>query len=261
MAKTIATLSNVCATLGGKEVLTNISLEIKSGENWAIVGPNGSGKTTLLKIINGYLRPSEGSIEVLGQKSGEADLREMRKEIGFVSAYMNDLISLDDNVLDIVVAGRSAATRLWAIPPAEDVKRGRKLLRLLGCSRYEDSNLRELSQGEKQKILIARALMTDPKLLVLDEPCAGLDLKSRESFLSSLSRLAARGSISMVYVTHRIDEIPKCFTNALLLRRGKPVARGKIDSVINSKNLSKCFEVDILVRKVQGRYFAIVNGG
>ncbi len=261
MSKAIVRLSGVEANLGGKKVLSNVSLEIKSGENWAIVGPNGSGKTTLLKIINGYLRPSKGTIEVFGEKFGEADLRELRRKIGFVSAYMNDLISLDDNVLDIVVAGRSAATRLWAIPPAEDVKQAMKLLRLLGCSRYEDSSLRELSQGEKQKILIARALMTDPKLLALDEPCAGLDLKSRESFLSSLSKIAGRGSVSIVYVTHRIDEIPKCFTNALLLRNGKPLARGKIDSVINSKNLSKCFEVDILVRKLQGRYFAMVNGG
>ena len=253
-------LSGVSATLGGERVLSDVDLQINLGENWAIVGPNGSGKTTLLKIMNGYLRPSEGRIEVLGEKFGDVDLRELRKEIGFVSSYMNDLISLEDNVLDIVVAGRNAATKLWAVPPAKDVEQALKLLKLLGCSRYADNMLRDLSQGEKQKILIARAMMTDPKLLALDEPCAGLDLKSRESFLSSLLKIATKGSVSMVYVTHRIDEIPKCFTNAVLLKHGKALAQGKINSVLNSKNLSKCFEVDISVKKLYGRYFPIVTG-
>jgi iron complex transport system ATP-binding protein len=259
LSNTLVKLLNVCATIERKQVLTNVNLEIKRGENWAIVGPNGSGKTTLLKIINGYMRPSQGSVEILEQKHGEADLRELRKEIGFVSSYMNDLISLDDNVLDIVVAGRSASTRLWAIPPAEDVIRARKLLRFLDCARYEDSNLRGLSQGEKQKILIARALMTDPKLLALDEPCAGLDLKSRESFLSSISKIARKGTVSIIYVTHRIDEIPSVFTHALLLNRGKTVAQGKISSVLNSANLSKCFGVKITAKKFKGRYFATIN--
>lgn len=253
-------LSGVAATLGGKRVLSDVDLQINLGENWAIVGPNGSGKTTLLKIMNGYLRPSEGRIEALGEKFGDVDLRELRKDIGFVSSYMNDLVSLDDNVLDIVVAGRNAATRLWAVPPGEDVEQALKLLKLLGCSRYSDSMLRDLSQGEKQKIMIARALMTDPKLLALDEPCAGLDLKSRESFLSSLLKLASKGSASMVYVTHRIDEIPRCFTNALLLKHGKVLAQGKISTILNSKNLSKCFEVDVSVKKLHGRYFPIVIG-
>ncbi len=253
-------LSGVAATLGGKRVLSGIDLQINQGENWAIVGPNGSGKTTILKMVNGYLRPSRGMIEVLGEKFGEVDLRELRKEIGFVSSYMNDLISLDENVLDIVVAGRSAATRLWAVPPAKDVGEALRLLKLLGCSRYADSMLRDLSQGEKQKILIARALMTKPKLLALDEPCAGLDLKSRESFLSSLLRIANKGSVSLVYVTHRIDEIPACFTHALLLKEGRIVAQGKIDSVLNRKNLTNCFDIDISVRKLNGRYFPVVQG-
>ena len=259
MSSAIVKLSGVAATLGGKRVLSGIALQINENENWAIVGPNGSGKTTLLKIMNGYLRPSAGMIQVLGEKFGAVDLRELRKKIGFVSSYMSDLISLDDNVLDIVVAGKNAATRLWSVPPAEDVEEASKLLKLLGCSRYEDSMLRDLSQGEKQKILIARALMTKPKLLALDEPCAGLDLKARESFLSSLQRIASKGSVSIVYVTHRIDEIPRCFTHALLLKHGKVLAQGKIDFVLNSKNLSICFEVDVSVKRLNGRYFPVLR--
>lgn len=257
MSKTILKLSRVSATLGGRKVLSGVSFEVKAGENWTIVGPNGSGKTTLLKIINGYLRPSSGKIEVLGEEFGGVDLRELRKRIGFVSYYMNDLISLEDNVLDVVVAGRDSATRLWAIPPADDVEKASKLLKKMGCSRYEDSILKDLSQGERQKVLIARALMTDPKLLALDEPCAGLDLKSRESFLSSLSRIA--NSVSILYVTHRIDEIPSCFTDCMLLKRGRMVSSGKISQVLTGANLRRCFEVNVSVKRVGNRYIPFIN--
>jgi iron complex transport system ATP-binding protein len=257
LSKTILKLSGVSAILSGRKVLSGVSFEVKAGENWAIVGPNGSGKTTLLKIINGYLRPSSGKIEVLGEEFGNADLRELRKQIGFVSSYMNDLISLEDNVLDVVVAGRNSATRLWATPPADDVEKGSKLLKKMGCSRYEDSVLKDLSQGERQKVLIARALMTDPELLALDEPCAGLDLKSRESFLSSLSRIA--NSVSIIYVTHRIDEIPSCLTHCMLLKRGRVIATGKIGSVLTGANLSRSFDVNLFVKRVGNRFFPLIS--
>src|SRR5579864_9142907 len=160
------------------------------GEKWAIVGPNGSGKTTLLKIVNGYLRPSMGEVSVLGGKFGETSLPEIRKRSGFVSSYLDNLLESDDNTLDVVVSGMYGATRLWGVPPKEDVKRAQEILRELGCARFEDRRLRELSQGERQKILIGRALMPDPGLLTFDEPCASLDLGARESFLKGIEAIA-----------------------------------------------------------------------
>ena len=252
-------LSDVDVILGGKRVLRSVNLRISRGENWAIVGPNGSGKTTILKVINGYQRVSKGKVEVLGERFGESDLRELRKKIGMVSSYLSDLILLDDNVLDLVVSGGYAQTRLWAVPDQETVARARGFLRTLGCSRYEDSKLRNLSQGERQKVIIARSLMSKPDLLTLDEPCAGLDLRARESFLRSLQTIASDGSVSgVIYVTHRIDEIPDCFDHALLLSGGRVIASGEVGTVLTSKNMTKCFGVDVQVKKWRGRYYPVV---
>jgi len=257
----LVSLSSVTVVLGGKKVLQNINLHVKRGENWAVVGPNGSGKTTLLKVINGYQRIAKGSVSVFGERFGDTDLKEVRKRIGMVSSYLSDLVLLEDNVLDIVVSGGYAQTRLWGVPKSEYVEKGRRLLKSLGCLRYEDSKLRELSQGERQKVIIARALMADPLLLTLDEPCAGLDLKSRESFISGLEELAsAKSAPSIIYVTHRIDEIPSCFNRALLLKNGRRVTMEEnIEKVLTSRNVSKCFDVDVKVRRSGGRYYPMVN--
>ena len=246
--------------IDGKQVLSNVDFEIRPKENWVVVGPNGSGKTTFLKAICGYQGISRGTVQVLRQKFGETDLRELRTQIGMISSYLNDLILLDDNVLDIVVSGALGQTRLWSIPEYEAVKKARSLLKLLGCSRYEDSVLRELSQGERQKVIIARAMMSNSDLLVLDEPCAGLDLKSRESFLKSLSKVGETHSKTIIYTTHRIDEIPACFTHVMLLRYGHVVASGKIRDTLTAKNMSKCFDVPLEIKRWRGRYYAVVKG-
>lgn len=259
MKDSAISLSNVGAVLGGKQVLRSVNLEIKRGENWVIVGPNGSGKTTLLKVINGYQRMSQGSANVLGETFGDTDLRNLRKKISMVSSYLADLVLLDDNVLDIVVSGGYAQTRLWSIPEAEKVNKARSLLKRLGCLKYEDRTLRDLSQGERQKVIIARALMSHAELLTLDEPCAGLDLKARESFLSSLEKVAKDHALTIIYVTHRIDEIPEGFDHALLLRKGNIIAKGNIASVFTSKNISKCFELKIQVKEWRGRFYPIIN--
>ena len=160
------------------------------------------------------------------------------------------------------MSGRYGATRLWAVPPYDDVRKAKRLLRELGCLKFEDRALRELSQGERQKVLIARALMPDPGVLTFDEPCAPLDLRARESFLQGIEAIArdkSQAYLSMIYVTHRIDEIPSCFTHALLLKNGRILARGRIREVITSENLSNCFDINVEVKRWRNRMFPIIR--
>lgn len=240
-------------------VLSDLNFRIGIGEKCAIVGPNGSGKTTIMKIINGYVRPSEGSVKVMGTTVGETSLPEMRKRTGFVSAYLDNLVVSDDNVLDVVVSGSDGATRLWKIPQLNSVRRARKVLKELGCLKFEDRKLSELSQGERQKVMIGRSLMASPSVLTFDEPCAPLDLGSRESFLNGIEAISADyPRLTMIYVTHRIDEIPSCFTKAILLNKGEIVAHGEIKKVINGENLSGCFGISIDVRTWRGRMYPVV---
>lgn len=259
LKKALLRLNQVGVVIGGKRILAKVSFEVNRGERWAIIGPNGSGKTTLLGIINGYLRPSGGSVSFFQTDSEEADLERVRKTTGFASSFLDNLIETDDSVLDIVVSGRYGATRLWETPDYSAVERARKLMRQVGCGRFEDRRLSELSQGEKQKILIARALMPDPVLLTFDEPCASLDLAAREQFLTGLEAIAKKhASLSMIYVTHRIDEIPGIFKHGLLLRGGKAVASGSMDSVMTDKNLSKCFGVRVSLKRWRSRFYPVV---
>ncbi len=262
MSEPVVSFSQVSVTIQKNRALSNVTFNIREGQKWAVIGPNGSGKTTMLKIVNGYLRPSGGEVTVLDGKFGHANLSEMRKKAGFVSSYLDNLIESNDNVLDIVVSGRYGATRLWAVPPFEDVQKARRLLRQLGCMRFEDRALRDLSQGERQKVLIARALMPDPLLLTFDEPCASLDLGAREVFLAGIDAIARnprQKALSMIYVTHRIDEIPSCFTHALLMKKGRVLASGKIEQVINSENLSNCFAIGVEVRRWRNRLYPVIT--
>ena len=262
MPEPVVQFSNVSISIQKNRALSNVSFKIGEGERWAVVGPNGSGKTTLLKIVNGYLRPSSGDVTVLDGKFGHANLADLRKKAGFVSSYLDNLLESNDNVLDIIVSGKYGATRLWAVPPFEDVQKARRLLRQLGCSRFEDRPIRDLSQGERQKVLIARALMPDPLLLTFDEPCAPLDLRAREVFLTGIEAIARderQKSLSMIYVTHRIDEIPASFSHALLMKKGRVLASGKIDQVITSKNLSGCFDIGVEVRRWRNRLYPVIS--
>ena len=252
-------LSNVSLAIDGKKIIRDLSWQVREGENWVLVGPNGAGKTTLLGILNGYHWPSGGRATVLGKDFGSFDLRELRKRIGFVSSYISDWIPEEERVIDVVVSGRYASIRLWKDPPPEELAYANRVLRRVGCGRYGGARIGKLSQGEKQRVIIARALMARPRLMALDEPCAGLDLPGREKFLSAVARIAESGSPTMIYVTHRIEEIPAGFTHALLLREGRVTAKGRIDQVLNSRNLSACFRVGIKVSRWRKRYYALVD--
>ncbi len=255
----ILSLSNVRLTIDGREIIRDLSWLVREGENWVVIGPNGAGKTTLLRIVNGYHWPSSGKATILGDAFGRSDLRELRTKIGFVSSFIGDWISGEERVIDVVVSGKYASTKLWKDPPLEELAYANRMLRRVGCGRYGNSKIGKLSQGEKQKVVIARALMARPQLLTLDEPCAGLDLPGREQFLSAIRRIAESGNPAIIYVTHRIEEIPEGFTHALLLRDGRVTAEGRIEDTLTSKNLSRCFQVGIKVSRWRNRYYALID--
>lgn len=256
----VVSLSDVSLVLNGKRVLSHVDWEVKPGENWVVIGPNGAGKTSLLSIINGYRWPSSGSASVLGREFGEADLRELRTETGLVSSYLDWMVGGDERVIDLVVSGRFGSIKVWRRVKAAEVEEATSLLRAVGCLEHRDKTVSELSQGERQKVSIARAMMARPKLLVLDEPCEGLDIASRESFLESLAPLLSRkGGPSFIEVTHRTEDVPPGFTHALLLRAGRVVASGEIGETLTSGKLSRCLGTDVELKRWGGRYYMIAK--
>jgi len=254
----VVSLSDVSLVLDGKRVLSHVDWEVMPGENWVVIGPNGSGKTSLLSIINGYRWPSTGEVSVLGMRFGDADLRELRTETGLVSSYLDRVIGGDERVVDLVVSGKFGSTRVWSKVSAADVARAKSLLAAMGCAEQVGKTLSELSQGERQKVAIARAMMARPRLLVLDEPCEGLDIASRESFLHGLEPLLSRrGGPSFIEVTHRTEDIPPGFTHALLLREGRVVGSGEIGATLTSKKLTRCLGTEVELKSWGGRYYMI----
>lgn len=229
-----------------KTILQEINWEVKEGEHWAVLGLNGSGKTTILNMINGYIWPTKGKISVLGHPFGRVDLRELRKSIGWVSSSLQERLHGNDRAQNVVLSGKYASIGLYDKPEQADFERAEQLMIRLGCGHLLDRLYLTCSQGEKQKLLIARALMADPKLLILDEACNGLDFLSREALLTSIGELAATNeSPHMLFVTHHIEEILPVFTHTLLLRRGQIYAKGKTKEVINSELLSQFFETPV----------------
>jgi iron complex transport system ATP-binding protein len=229
-------------------LLKKINWKVREGEHWAILGLNGSGKTTLLNIINGYIWPSKGKVSVLKDRFGSIDLRELRKSIGWVSSSLQEKLYGTDKTQNIVVSGKYATIGLYETPTEEDIERGLDLMTRLGCGHVVDRSYQTCSQGEKQKLLIARALMASPKLLILDEPCNGLDIFSREQLLSSIELFSKQPDApNLIYVTHHIEEIVPAFSHTLLVRRGEIYMAGKTKAIITENNLSHFFEMPVTV--------------
>jgi iron complex transport system ATP-binding protein len=253
----ILRVSGLKVARGRTEILCGIDWTVRAGEHWAILGPNGCGKTSLLKSMMGYLAPTEGEITVLGRKYGETDWRDLRTEIGIVTSALQASIPPAEVALETVVSGRYAQLDLWAHPSALEKRQARDLLRFVGCSGLVGREWAYLSQGERQRVLIARALMARPKLLILDEPCAGLDPVAREEFLRFIDATARRPrGPSLVLVTHHAEEIMPAFTHALLLRGGRVFGSGPKDRVITTRLLGGAFGAPITVRRAGGRYHA-----
>ncbi|MBJ6362656.1 ABC transporter ATP-binding protein [Paenibacillus sp. GCM10012307] len=231
-----------------KTILHDVNWQVEKGQHWAVLGLNGSGKTTILNMINGYIWPSTGSVSVLGHPFGTIDLRELRKSIGWVSSSLQEKMNYNDKTDNVVISGKYASIGLYEKPAAEDIEQAHQLMRDLRCGHLIGGLYRTCSQGEKQKILIARALMASPKLLILDEACNGLDFISREALLSSISEIASRADApTLLYVTHHTEEISPVFTHTLLVRRGTIFAVGETKQVLASKVLSEFFEMPVQI--------------
>jgi iron complex transport system ATP-binding protein len=239
-------------------LLRDIDWTARSDESWVIIGPNGAGKTTLLQIAAAQLMPTEGTAEVLGERLDEGDLADLRTRIGFASAAMADRVPPGEKVIDLVltasygILGRDAEDY-----DSFDVTRAVELLDALGCAHLIRRRFATLSEGERKRVQIARSLMPDPELLLLDEPAAGLDLGGREDLLRRISVLATDPQAPMiVLVTHHVEEVPEGFTHAMLLRKGTVLAAGPVRQVFTERNLSKCFGVPLLVERRAARWTA-----
>lgn len=247
-------LQKLTVTRGRTTLLSDVSWRIEPGEHWVILGPNGCGKTSLLKSLTAYLTPSSGEIELLGQRYGESDWRDLRLHIGLVTSALQASVPPDEPALETVVSGKYAQLDLWMKLTPADRRAAMKLLRFVGAGKLPERLWGQLSQGERQRILIARALMAKPKLLILDEPCAGLDPVSREHFLQFVESLARqpRGP-ALVLVTHHVEEITPGFTHALLLKAGRVHTSGPRAKTLTSANLSAIFDAAIRLSRAGGR--------
>jgi iron complex transport system ATP-binding protein len=253
----ILKVSGLCVSRGRTQILRDIDWRVGRGEHWVILGPNGCGKTSLLKSITGYLSPSSGSIALLGETYGETDWRDLRLKIGLVTSALQASIPAAEPALETVVSGRYAQLDLWAHPTRAEKTRARTLLRFVGGARLEGREWIYLSQGERQRILIARALMARPRILILDEPCAGLDPVAREEFLWFVESVARRRrGPALVLVTHHAEEIMPAFTHALLLREGRVFDSGPVGRIVTTRGLSGAFGSRISVRRRRGRFLA-----
>lgn len=233
-------------------VLHQISWAVGAGEKWVVLGPNGSGKTTMFELASGYLHPTRGSVEILGCRLGRVDVRQLRERIGLVSTAVVKKLVPGITAADVVVSGRHGALEPWwhSYSDAER-QRARSLLEGAGFGSVADRHFGVLSDGERQQVLLARALITEPELLLLDEPCAGLDVAGREHLLAALARLSGP---AVVMITHHVEEIPPGFTNVLLLREGRVVAAGPIAKVLTAGNLSDTFGLPLTLDQAGGRW-------
>jgi len=251
-------LDQVSVRIDGRTVLADLTWAVEDGQRWVVFGPNGSGKTTLLRVASLYLHPTAGSVRVLGQPVGRLDVRAMRPRIGLASAALANQVRPQVSARDAVMTARFGALEAWWHTYDDaDRHRAEVLLERFGVGDHADQAFGTLSSGERQRVQLARTLMTDPDLVLLDEPTAGLDLGGREDLLVRLSDLARDPATPpLVLVTHHVDEIPEGFTHALVLADGRAVAQGAIAEVVVGPVLARAFGLDLEVEHRDGRWSA-----
>ena len=251
-------LTDVSIVRDGNIILDKISWTVDGTERWVILGPNGAGKTTMLQIAAALIHPSSGKAKLLDDRLGAVDVFDLRPRIGFVSSAMSRRLPGNETVLNVVMTAAYSVTGRWNEEYEDvDIARAHRVLDEWKLGAFVDRAFGGLSDGEQKRVLIARAVMTDPELLLLDEPAASLDLGSREELLQLLGGFAASPQApAMVMVTHHVEEIPQGFTHALLLAGGEVVAAGKLDDIITAKKLSKAFGIRLELTVKNGRYAA-----
>jgi iron complex transport system ATP-binding protein len=256
-------MSGVTVVRDGATLLSHVDWVVDEGQHWALLGPNGAGKTTLLAVAAAALFPSAGSVELLGERFGEVNLGELRTRVGLSSSSLNDRVPPQEKAVDVVLTAAYGVVGRWqeSYDPS-DLQRATELLGRVGLRAFADRRFGSLSEGERKRVLLARALMTDPELLLLDEPAAGLDLGAREALLRLLTRLSGSPDAPpSVLVTHHVEEIPVGTTHAMLLSRGRVVAAGPVAEVVTGPLLSQAFGIPLQVSAADGRYAARATPG
>ncbi len=243
---------------GAATLLDQVDWLVEEDERWVILGPNGAGKTTLMQVASAQLHPSDGQATILGETLGGTDVFELRPRIGLASAALAERIPRQERVTDVVMSAAHGVVGRWhETYDQSDRERAEALMAELGVGRLGRRTFGTLSEGERKRVQIARALMTDPELLILDEPAAGLDLGGREDLVSTLSVLAMDGvAPAIVLVSHHVEEIPPGFTHVLLLREGRVVAQGPLEHVLTEQTLSTTFGLPLVLQQTAGRYAA-----
>jgi iron complex transport system ATP-binding protein len=250
--------AGVSVVRDGTTLLNDITWEVEEGQRWVILGPNGAGKTTLLQLAAGRIHPTSGVVGILGEVLGAVDVFELRPRIGLSSAAMAERLPADELVGDVVVTASYGIVGRWRESyDALDHARAGALLEALGVAHLSKRTFGTLSEGERKRVQIARALMSDPELMLLDEPAAGLDLGGREDLVARLGALAADiEAPALVLVTHHVEEIPPSFTDVLLMREGRVVAAGPVEIMLTAANLSRTFGLELVLERHGQRWSA-----
>jgi len=251
-------LTDVSVARNGTAILDSVTWAVESDQRWVILGPNGAGKTTLLQVASANMHPSSGSARILDDTLGAVDVFELRPRIGFASSALARRIPADETVLNVVLTAAYSVTGRWNEAYDErDVRRAKRVLAEWNLGGFEERRFGNLSDGEQKRVQIARSVMTDPELLLLDEPAASLDLGAREELLALLGGYAsAPGAPAIIMVTHHVEEIPSAFTHAMLMSKGRITSSGRIADVITEANLSLAFGVDLELSTHAGRFAA-----
>jgi len=251
-------LAEVTVRRGDAVLLDAVHWSVDVDERWVVLGPNGAGKTTLLQIASAQMFPTSGRVHILGERLGAVDVGDIRPRVGLSSAALAGRVPPTERVIDVVVSAGYGVVGRWRERYDEmDFDRARGLLAAMGVGPLAERMYGTLSEGERKRVLAARALMADPELLLLDEPAAGLDLGGREDLLTRLSALAVDPAApTTILVTHHVEEIPIAFSHVLLLRAGKVLAAGPIDDTLTAANLSETFAMSLTLEARGGRYFA-----
>lgn len=248
MSELVIKAEKLCCQSGLHYLLKDIDWEVRQGEHWIVFGLNGSGKTTLLSAIAGYKQPTEGKLEVLGEPYNDDNIFALSRQIGWISASFFDKYYSGESVLQIVLSGLFGTLGISGSITDADVCRAKELMRQWNIAHKSDMPFAMLSKGEQQNVLIARAMMADPKILVLDEPGTGLDVLARDTMMERVRELSETTDITIIYVTHYPEEIQDCFDRCLLMQNGKIIANGAVNEIFNSEQLSKLLQEDVAVQ-------------